>query len=315
MRTSPGESGQSRLQVADVSPLATGVVQVADAEVVVPSANFSDASVPVLLAALFQCVAGLTPADSVAPITTVPVAPESTATPPPTKSMLMIIGTIAASATAPPVPAPPVPPAPAPPEPPVASGATSTPTSRGEVVPATGPASAAIVPPAPPAAVPLVPPALVPPVAVPPVGRSTGRLVSVGTGTSTPPSRGAPATGPASCATFPPAPPVGVPLVPPGAAAVVPPATGNPPTPPVGVPPVATPPPEAPPAASGPTTTAPPLPALAAAPLPPVSPASLACPQGGCVRFTQAANRAVAATAANPTVKKRAKFVLRYKRA
>ena len=103
MRTLPGESAQLRLQVADVSRLAIGVLQVADPEEVVPSANFSDDSEPVLLMALFQFAASLTPADSLAAIATVPVTPESLGGIPPTKSMLMIIGVTPASATVPPV--------------------------------------------------------------------------------------------------------------------------------------------------------------------------------------------------------------------
>ena len=278
--------------------VAMGEFQVTDAEVVVPSADFSDARVPTLPAALFQFVAGLYPADSVAAIADVP-APESPGGIPPTKSILMIMGTIAASAATPPVPPlPPVPPVPAPSAPPAArsvgrliSAGTSLPPSRGKAVSAKVPTSVATVPPVPTTVVPPIPPVAAPPVAIPPIAWSAGGLPSAENGTSTPPSPGDPAMAPASEATLPAIPPVAIP--------------------PTVVPAVATLPPAPPLAASGPAANAPALPPAAASETAPAlaSPAPLIRSHGG-VRFTQATNRSVAATTGKTGVNRRDKSIL-----
>ncbi len=307
MRTSPGASVQESVQVADVSVPVTGEFQVTDADVAVPSANTSDDCVPVLFAALFQFLAGLTPADSLAAIATVPVTPESPGGMPPTKSMLMIMGATPASATVPPVvlvpPVALVPPL-APPValfPPLALAppvALFPPLALAPPVALFPPL--ALVPP-----VALFPPiALVPPTAlVPPIPADPPPPTSDGGGASKPALPVAVAPAAASMATFP-APPAAVPLVPP--VVVAPPA---PPTavPPAGTPPIETPPPEPPFAASRPAMTAPPLPPVAASvdTWPPWL-------TRGCVRSTHAANNRLAAIAGRADVKKRAKFIPSY---
>ena len=304
--------------------------------VVLLSAAASDESVPVLLVALFQFVAGLNPAASVAFIVVVPELPPGR---PPTKRTLMIIGPVVPPVPAPPVP--PVPPVPGPSEPPVprSSGrlvsggnGASIPLSPDDVAsatvsasttwePALPPVAVPPVPPvrAPPVALPPVPPVLAPPVAVPPVPpvraspvalppvpRSTGSLVSRETGTSIVPSpdKVASAAVPASGSMFPAAPPIAVPLVPP--VADIPPAPPVAIIPPVVVPPATTPPPEPAPAASGSAVLAPPAPPVADSG-PSFSPASLP-PAKFRVRFTQAAHSMAAAIASGICVNARVKF-------
>ena len=212
-----------------------------DADDRVPSASTSDESVPALLVALFQWVAGLTPADSLAAITTVPVLP---ARPPPTKSTLMIMELVAPPVPLPPAPLPPtplppvpLPPAPLPPVP---------------------------LPPSPLPPVPLLPPAAAPPIPEPPIPPVPAPPKPLA-----PPANGRPVSGdgrasasePASTATLPPAPVACVPLVPPVPALPDPPAADNPPTPPAaGNPP-------APPLAGNPLAP----PAAGDPPVPPVA--------------------------------------------
>jgi len=307
MRASPATSVNPAVQTPPDE------FQVTDAEVEALSAATSDKSVPEPFAALFQCVAGFTPADSVAAIAT-PVP----ALRPPTKSILMITDGIAPSV--PPVPVPPVPSVPAPSEPPVPrsngrlvsrENGTSIPLSPGDVAsarvfasttwePALPPVSVPPVPPVvtPPVPVPPVPPVVAPPAPVPPAPRSTGRLASGETGTSIAPSPDevASATAPASGATFPAAPPV----------ADTPPAPPVAIIPPVVVPPATTLPPAPAPAASGSAALAPPAPPVEDAG-PSFSPASWP-PAKFRVRFTQAANSTVAAIASGTCVNARVKF-------
>ena len=294
MRSSPGASVKELLQVS-VCPSTAATFQLTDAVVVLPLADTNDDRVPVAPGALFQCVAGCTPADSLAPITTVPVGAEAPFGSPPTKSILMIVGAGAPSVATSLVP--PVSPVPGP----------SLPSRLGPSDPRVWAVSGATVP------------------------RSEGRFVSAENGTSAPRSlgEGASATAPASVATISPVPPVPIPAVPPIAAASVPITPPAPPVPvpavppvvtwlvpsaavpPVIVPPLAVLPPEPPLPASGPIAEVPPTPPLAEAesawrsPLPP----SCGPDQRG-VRFTQAAKRTATALAGGTSEWERAKFVI-----